>query len=174
MTATDRREAGFTLIELLVVILIVGVLAAVAIPIYLGQRRKAADAALKSDLRAAAQAMESWYADGYTNADAEVLPANYQYLSSGGDPGVWPQTAERKSAGMPSIRLSSGTGVGIRTESARDGYCIVGTNKSSSYRYGQAGVGISRAGLLFYDSLDGGVRTHAQLTTTGACWMFEP
>ncbi|MDX6198934.1 MAG: type pilus assembly protein PilA, partial [Actinomycetota bacterium] len=47
----EENEGGFTLIELLVVIIIIGILAAIAIPVFLNQRKKGYDAAAKSDLR---------------------------------------------------------------------------------------------------------------------------
>src|SRR3954469_7440724 len=49
--AMDEREEGFTLIELLVVIIIIGILAAIAIPVFLSQRQKGYDSQAKSDLR---------------------------------------------------------------------------------------------------------------------------
>ena len=57
------HESGFTLIELLVVTIILGILAAIAIPAFLQHRAKAWDAAVRSDLRSAATAQETFLSD---------------------------------------------------------------------------------------------------------------
>ena len=62
------EESGFTLIELLVVILIIGILAAIAIPAFLGQREKAQDSEAKSAVRTAASAAKSYFTDNQTYA----------------------------------------------------------------------------------------------------------
>jgi type IV pilus assembly protein PilA len=59
--AKEKGDAAFTLIELLVVVAIIGILAAIAIPVFLNQRNSARDASVKSDLNTTAKAIETYY-----------------------------------------------------------------------------------------------------------------
>ena len=58
----SRDNSGFTLVEILIVVAVIGLLAAIAIPQFVRYRREAVDAQMKSDLRNAAVAIESYYA----------------------------------------------------------------------------------------------------------------
>src|SRR4051812_12441305 len=70
-----QDEKGFTLIELLVVILIIGILAAIALPAFLNQRSKAQDSEAKSGARTAQTALETLFTDSqsYATGDVTVL-----------------------------------------------------------------------------------------------------
>jgi type IV pilus assembly protein PilA len=69
----EDREEGFTLIELLVVVIIIGILAAIAIPTFLNQRQRGWDAAAQAELRNAAVVQETYFTDENTYATLAQL-----------------------------------------------------------------------------------------------------
>jgi type IV pilus assembly protein PilA len=106
--AQDENEGGFTLIELLVVIIIIGILAAIAIPVFLNQRKKAVDASIKSDLRTAATALETYFTD------------NQSYNAVTGQ----------------NPKFSQGNTISVATTAT--GYCLRGSNANSDAVAGTA------------------------------------
>jgi prepilin-type N-terminal cleavage/methylation domain-containing protein len=102
----DRK--GFTLIELLIVVVIIGILAAIAIPKFANTKEKAYIAAMKSDLRNMINAQESYFAD-FTTYTTDLGTAY------GESPGV-------------TVALASVTGTGWQATSAHNGTtktCII-------------------------------------------------
>lgn len=158
---SKQNESGFTLIELLVVILIIGILSAIAVPMFLNQRKQALNAQLKSDMRTVA----TWMETNKTTDPSAPYPrlAKSWYSPSG--------TTTEFSNWPSDITLSKATGIitsdsgnfqgyyGGNSAPAGDGFCIEGQVLNSDFDLSSSGTGQR----LWYSSLKGGFTSSCRL-----------
>lgn len=112
-------EEGFTLLELIVVVAVLGILAAIAIQQFQVHRARAVDASMRSDLKNAAMAMESYYGEflAYPNTEAAILLVGYRKTSgvtltiSVPTPSTFTLNAARANGSQPSFTFDSSTGL---------------------------------------------------------------
>jgi type IV pilus assembly protein PilA len=128
-----KQDEGFTLIELLVVVVIIGVLVAIAVPVYLNYRQGAADKSAQSDVRGAVSAVEQWYTDNGNTYPATAAEQEDSFGLGG--------TADTQ------VTLSDNTTLTY--------FQVTGTGTSGSYRICATNTG-GTGKIYVYDSAAGG------------------
>ena len=121
-----KADEGFTLIELLVVVVIIGVLVAIAIPVYLNYRQGANDKSAQSDARGAISAVEQFYTNNNNT---------YPITATATSPATVPLRLVAAGPILGTITLSDNTQLGYNYDAVAKTYTICGNNTDGSGKW---------------------------------------
>ena len=161
LQAKENKESGFTLIEILTVVLIIGILTAIAIPVFLNQRRQALDTQLRSDMKTVA----NWMETNKVKTEGQEYPriAKTWFAPNG--------TSTSYSNWPDDLKISNNTGIitsdsgasqgffGGNAAPAGAGFCIEGQVLNSNFDL----TALANPKRMYYNSLKGGFTDSCRL-----------